>query len=95
MGASSTLDSFKTGQEVVASIDSGSPSAPSNTMAFTQYLMFFFPNLDRPSQVIVKVLFVIFHIVTNVVGTKAAGKTNDVLTLVKLVPLIFFTAVGL
>jgi APA family basic amino acid/polyamine antiporter len=64
-------------------------------VAFTQYLMFFFPNLNWISQVMVKVLFVIFLIVTNVVGVKAAGRTNDILTLVKLVPLIFFAAVGL
>ncbi|MGD0330869.1 MAG: amino acid permease [Nitrososphaeria archaeon] len=64
-------------------------------VAFTQYLMFFFPGLNLISQVVVKVLFVTFLIVTNVVGTKAAGRTNDVLTLVKLVPLMFFAAVGL
>ena len=64
-------------------------------VAFTQYLMFFLPGLDLISQVIVKVLFVVFLIVTNVGGVKAAGRINDVLTLVKLAPLIFFTVVGL
>jgi amino acid transporter len=64
-------------------------------VAFTQYLMFFLPGLDWISQVIVKVLFVAFLITTNIVGVKAAGRTNDVLTLVKLAPLIFFAAIGL
>jgi amino acid transporter len=57
--------------------------------------MFFVPNLDLFSQVIVKVLFVAFLIVTNVVGVRAAGRTNDVLTIVKLVPLVFFAGVGI
>lgn len=64
-------------------------------VAFTQYLMFFLPELDWISQTVVKVFFVVFLIVTNVVGVKAAGRTNDVLTLVKLAPLIFFAVVGL
>jgi APA family basic amino acid/polyamine antiporter len=63
-------------------------------IAFTQYLMFFLPGLDQISQVVVKVLFVVFLIATNVVGVKAAGRTNDVLTIVKLTPLIFFLIVG-
>ena len=64
-------------------------------VAFTQYLMFFLPGLDWISQVIVRVLFVVFLIVTNVVGVKAAGRTNDILTVVKLVPLVFFALIGL
>jgi amino acid transporter len=64
-------------------------------VAFTQYLMFFFPGLNWISQVTVRLLFVVFLIVTNVVGVKAAGKTNDVLTVVKLVPLVFFAVIGL
>ncbi len=64
-------------------------------VAFTRYLMFFLPNLGFVYQTIVKVLFVFFLIVTNVMGVKAAGRTNDVLTLVKLVPLIFFSGAGL
>ncbi|HVP26919.1 MAG TPA: amino acid permease, partial [Candidatus Bathyarchaeia archaeon] len=63
-------------------------------VAFVQYLMFFV-NLDPISQVVVKTLFVAFLIITNIVGVKAAGRTNDVLTLVKLFPLVFFVAVGL
>jgi APA family basic amino acid/polyamine antiporter len=64
-------------------------------VAFTQYLMFFLPGLDWISQVTVRVLFVVFLIVTNVVGVRAAGRTNDILTVVKLVPLVFFAVIGL
>jgi amino acid transporter len=64
-------------------------------VAFTQYLMFFFPSLTQPLQLVVKTLFVLFLILTNVVGVKAAGRTNDVLTIVKLAPLVFFAAAGI
>jgi amino acid transporter len=64
-------------------------------VAFTNYLMYFFPSLNWVAQIVVKMLFVVFLIVTNIVGVKAAGRTNDVLTLVKLVPLLFFAVVGL
>jgi len=63
-------------------------------VAFARYLMFFLPNLDWLSQILVKSLFVVFLIVTNIFGTKAAGRTNDVLTLIKLAPLIFFSSAG-
>jgi len=63
-------------------------------VAFTQYLMFFLPSLNWISQVTVRVLFVVFLIATNIVGVKAAGRTNDVLTIVKLAPLIFFVVIG-
>jgi APA family basic amino acid/polyamine antiporter len=64
-------------------------------VAFTRYLMFFFPNLHWTYQVFVKGLFVVFLTVTNIVGVKAAGRTNDVLTLFKLTPLIFFSGIGI
>lgn len=65
-------------------------------VAFTQYLTFFLPGgLDPAFQVLVKTLFVVFLTVTNIVGVKAAGRANDILTLVKLGPLIFFSVIGL
>jgi amino acid transporter len=64
-------------------------------VAFTRYLMFFLPNLNLIYQSIVKALFVFFLVATNIVGVKAAGKTNDVLTIVKLAPLIFFSGIGM
>jgi APA family basic amino acid/polyamine antiporter len=64
-------------------------------VAFTQYLMFFLPDLSWFLQTMVKMLFVLFLIVTNIVGVKAAGKTNDVLTIVKMAPLVLFALVGI
>jgi basic amino acid/polyamine antiporter, APA family len=64
-------------------------------LAFTRYLMFFLPNLDFWTQTLVKAAFVAFLAVTNIVGVKAAGKINDILTVAKLAPLIFFTVAGL
>jgi APA family basic amino acid/polyamine antiporter len=64
-------------------------------VAFTRYLMFFFPNLEWIYQIIVKGLFVAFLVITNIIGVKAAGRTNDFLTMVKLAPLIFFSGAGL
>jgi APA family basic amino acid/polyamine antiporter len=64
-------------------------------VVFAQYLMFFFPNLPLLFQTIVKGLFVAFLVTSNIVGVKAAGKTNDILTVVKLAPLILFAAIGI
>ena len=66
-------------------------------LAFTQYLAFFFPNLagDLVLQSLVKILFVAFLAFTNIVGVKAAGRVNDVLTIAKLAPLVFFVVAGI
>ena len=63
-------------------------------LAFVQYLGAFV-SLSFPIQTIVKGLFVTFLVTTNIVGVKAAGKTNDVLTVVKLVPLVLFVIIGI
>jgi APA family basic amino acid/polyamine antiporter len=63
-------------------------------IAFTRYIMFFFPNLDFFWQALIKALFVIFLAVTNIIGIRAAGRTNDILTIAKLAPLVFFVATG-
>jgi APA family basic amino acid/polyamine antiporter len=57
--------------------------------------MFFFPNLDVLTQSLVKLVFVAFLAVTNIVGIRAAGRINDALTLLKLAPLVFFVIAGL
>ena len=64
-------------------------------LAFTRYLMFFIPSLDVVTQSLVKVLFVVFLAVTNIVGVRAAGRVNDALTLLKLAPLVFFVIAGI
>jgi len=63
-------------------------------IAFTRYLMFFYPNLDFLAQTSVKILFVTFLAVTNIIGVRAAGRINDALTLLKLAPLVFFVIAG-
>jgi amino acid transporter len=62
-------------------------------LAFVQYLGVFV-SLSFPIQTIVKGLFVAFLVTTNIVGVKAAGKTNDVLTVIKLAPLVLFAIIG-
>jgi amino acid transporter len=64
-------------------------------LAFVRYLMFFLPELNWMHQVIIKALFVFSLIATNIVGVRAAGRTNDILTLIKLTPLVFFMGIGL
>jgi APA family basic amino acid/polyamine antiporter len=65
-------------------------------LAFTRYLSFFFPALssDFVLATLTKLAFVAFLAATNIVGVKAAGRVNDVLTIAKLAPLIFFAVVG-
>ena len=66
-------------------------------VAFVRYLTFFFPDLvnSLAYQIIIKGLFVTLLATSNIVGSKAAGRTNDVLTLLKLSPLILFSTIGL
>jgi APA family basic amino acid/polyamine antiporter len=64
-------------------------------IAFVRYLLFFMPDLSILMQILIKVVFVAVLATTNIVGAKAAGRTNDVLTLVKLVPLILFSIGGM
>ncbi len=64
-------------------------------VAFVRYLTVFLPGLDVVSQTVVKAIFVLFLIATNVFSVRAAGRTNDILTIIKLAPLALFVAVGL
>ncbi len=64
-------------------------------VAFTRYLMFFIPNLEWAYQTLAKLFFVSFLAAINIIGVKAAGKANDILTIAKLAPLIFFSGIGL
>lgn len=56
-------------------------------IAFAQYFTALFQGIPNGADVVIKVLFVAFVVVTNVVGVKIAGRTNDVLTIAKLAPL--------
>jgi basic amino acid/polyamine antiporter, APA family len=64
-------------------------------IAFVRYLMFFFPSMDLLTQILIKVAFVAFLALTNIIGVRAAGKINDALTLLKLAPLVFFVIAGI
>ena len=64
-------------------------------VAFTQYFLSFFPNLDQFSQILLKGAFIMIILVTNVYEVKSAGKFNDVLTIGKLAPLLLLMASGL
>ena len=63
-------------------------------VAFNQYFIALIPNLNQPSQILLKAVFIIFIIMTNIYGVKTAGKTNDLLTILKLGPLFLLICLG-
>jgi APA family basic amino acid/polyamine antiporter len=69
-------------------------SLPVFAIAFTQYLEFFLP-LSPTAEVLVKGLFLGALTLVNIAGVKAAGRANDILTLVKLLPLLALVIFGL
>ncbi len=64
-------------------------------LAFVSYLKFFFPNISLTVQIIVKILFVLFLTVVNYFGVRQAGKANDILTILKIAPILIFTIAGI
>ncbi len=66
---------------------------PVFAIAFVQYLQYFIP-LSFFQQIIVKGLFLFTLIFINIIGVKAAGRANDVLTIIKLIPLILLVFGG-
>ena len=64
-------------------------------VAFTQYFVALIPNLNQPSQVLLKAVFIVAIILTNIYGVKTAGKVNDLLTILKLGPLFLLICLGL
>ncbi len=63
-------------------------------VAFVQYLGFFFPSLTWVEQAAIKAVLITAIAYSIVRGTKAVGRTNDVLTLAKLTPLLLLVLVG-
>jgi amino acid transporter len=61
--------------------------------AFTNYLQYFIP-LDFSQQIMVKFLFLFGLTFVNVIGVKIAGRFNDILTIVKLLPLLLLIILG-
>ena len=64
-------------------------------VAFTQYFISIGPGIDLLGQAILKAIFIGIILVTNLVGIKAAGRVNDVLTLAKLAPLVLIVVGGI
>jgi amino acid transporter len=46
-------------------------------------------------QIMIKVLFVLFLTMINLLGVRQGGKLNDILTILKIVPILLFTIVGI
>jgi len=64
-------------------------------VAFAQYFVALVPGIDPNGQVILKGVFILIIFLTNAFGIKAAGKFNDILTIVKLAPLVLLMVSGL
>jgi len=64
-------------------------------VAFAQYFAFFVPGIDALGSAILKGVFIVIILATNVIGVKAAGRVNDVLTITKLLPLLLVIIGGI
>src|SRR2546426_841552 len=63
-------------------------------VAFTQYFLALDPGIDDLGKAVLKTVFIAIILVTNLVGVKAAGRVNDVLTVAKLSPLLLIVLGG-
>ncbi len=66
---------------------------PVFAIVFTNYLQYFVP-LSYWVQLLVRIIFIVVLTAINIVGVKAAGRLNDVLTFAKLTPLLLIIFVG-
>jgi APA family basic amino acid/polyamine antiporter len=64
-------------------------------VAFVQYSTSLFNVHGQLEGTLLKGVFILLILVTNVVGIKAAGRFNDVLTVIKLFPLLLLILAGL
>jgi APA family basic amino acid/polyamine antiporter len=64
-------------------------------VAFVQYLTALVPFHNDVLVVALKGMFILIVLGTNMIGIKAAGRFNDALTLIKLVPLLLLMVAGL
>jgi amino acid transporter len=64
------------------------------SLAFVNYLQYFIP-LGFFQQIAIKGLFLFSLTFINIIGVKAAGKFNDILTIVKLSPLLLLIIAGM
>jgi APA family basic amino acid/polyamine antiporter len=68
-------------------------SLPVFAIAFVRYLGYYLP-LAPPAEILVKGLFIGGLTMVNIIGVRAAGRVNDILTIIKLVPLILLVVLG-
>lgn len=64
-------------------------------IAFVSYLQYFYPAMPVWLQTTIKIIFVLFLTIINYFGVKEAGKANDILTILKLAPILLFTLFGI
>ena len=64
-------------------------------VAFTQYFVSLDPGIDDLGKALLKAVFIAIILGTNLIGVKAAGRVNDVLTVAKLSPLILIVLGGI
>lgn len=64
-------------------------------LAFVAYLQYFFPNISFTTQTIIKILFIILLTGINYIGVREAGRINDILTSLKLAPILIITIAGI
>ncbi len=69
-------------------------SLPVFAIAFVRYLEYFIP-LTFPVEIAIKGLFLLGLTLVNIVGVKFAGKVNDALTLIKMMPLLILIGAGI
>lgn len=69
-------------------------SLPVFAITFTNYLQYFI-QLTFPEQLLLRGLFLFGLTAVNILGVKAAGKINDILTVAKLLPLLLLVIIGL
>ncbi|CCF83093.1 APC family permease [Nitrolancea hollandica] len=63
--------------------------------AFVDYIDYFVPNLTLSDRLLIEVMLIGAVTLVNLPGVRFGGHVNDVLTLVKLVPLMLLIVVGL
>jgi APA family basic amino acid/polyamine antiporter len=69
-------------------------SLPVFAIAFVRYLEYLLP-LNTPEEILVKGIFLFGLTSVNILGVKMAGRVNDILTLVKLLPLLLLIGGGI
>jgi amino acid transporter len=65
------------------------------TLAIALYLEFILPQLSHLMRIIVSIIITITLTIINIKGVKSGGRTEDIFTIGKMIPLIIFVVLGL